>query len=315
MAPTTSSVIEAAVARRRHTSTVATIGARMIANGPGWRILDVLCTCGHDDVVRDEEHSHFSLAMVLGGAFEYRGRRGSAQLAPGSILIGKAGEPFRCWHSYGAGDRCLAVQFEQHAFDELTAGLGADNCRELPVAIPVTRHTAGLFAFAELLVDDGLQVADGLEMATRLADRILTTAHQVEQPNSRVRAADMRRILELARWIETDPSADYDIEGLALRAGLSKYHFIRSFKTVVGMPPYAFITRARLRDACTEIARSDRRIIDVALGAGFSDLSTFNHLFKRHFACAPQALRLRSRNRHAHALFELEHIQALHAPH
>lgn len=301
----TSGRIEEAIAERRRSGSDKAIGARAIASGEGWRILDVICTCGQHDPVRDEEHSHHSLAMVIGGAFEYRGRRGSAQLAPGSILIGRAGDPFRCWHSFGAGDRCVAVQFEAEPFDQLADSLGRRRRGELPVALPVNRSTAGLFAFAEILADTGLEGMDGFETAVRLADRILVESRFAEPPASSA-TGDPRRMLEIARWIDGDPSTDHDVETLSRAAGLSKFHFIRSFRKAVGTPPYAFVTRARLRDACKAIALTDQRIIDVALDCGFSDLSTFNHLFKSHFGKSPLALRSDARNGRGHAMFELQ---------
>jgi AraC family transcriptional regulator len=308
MVPNISQSIDEAVALQRHEGRPGSIAASTIASGAGWRILDVICTCGQHDLVRDEEHSHYSLALVLGGAFEYRGRAGSAQLAPGSILIGRAGSPFRCWHGHGTGDRCLAVQFEAEAFHELTAGIGAPNPMELPVAVPVQRHTAGLFAFAEMVVSGSPYVIENsFETAVGLADHVLTAArHAKSIISATVRAAEAKRILDLARWIEEDPAADHDLEQLACRVGLSKYHFIRAFKRVVGMPPYSFITRARLREACKGIAATDRHIIDVAMDAGFSDLSTFNHLFRRHFGATPRALRRESRGGSLRTLFDWE---------
>ena len=311
MGRATSGMIEEAVATRRHSGSSDALHARALSSGAGWRVLDVLCTCDRHDAVNDEQHSHYSLALVLGGAFEYRSRRGSAQLAPGSILLCKAGDPFRCWHSYGAGDRCFAVQFESEAFEELRADLHPDCRSELPLMVPVARRTAGLFAFAEMLAGNRLEHAGGLETAVGLADRILLAAHQVDEPRAPVPRNSASRILELARWIETDPGADHDVGSLAVRAGLSKFHCIRLFKSVTGLPPYAFIGRARLRNACMEIAGSQRRIIDVALEAGFSDLSTFNHLFKHHFGIAPQALRLKSRASAGQVLFELEEPRRL----
>lgn len=289
----TAALIERAVAKRRTTASDATIDGRTIASGAGWRILDVVCTCGSHDIVRDEQHSHYSLAMVLGGAFEYRGRGGAAHLPPGSILIGQAGNPFRCSHSYGAGDRCLAVQFEREAFEDLIQSLGLTDSHSLPVALPVLRSTAGLFAFSELYAGSRAPSFDGLDTAVRIAERILATAQDrtIEWPHPT--APHARRLLELARWLEQDPSAEHSVETLAANVGLSKFHFIRSFRKITGLPPYAFVSRVRLREASKAIASSDRRILDIVLESGFSDLSTFNHLFKRHYGQTPQEVRRR----------------------
>src|SRR5262249_48386426 len=109
--------------------------------------------------------------------------------------------------------------------------------------------------------------------------------------NLTLRREVVSKVLGLARWIETDPSADHSLPALAAMAGMSRFHLVRVFKQVVGLPPYAFITRARLRDAAVRIATTEEPIMKIALDAGFSDLSTFNARFKEQFSRSPRTLR------------------------
>lgn len=284
-------IANAIAARRRGTG--AALFADALASGAGWRVLDVVCTCDAADRTGEEQHSHYSLAMVLGGAFHYRGRDGEAFFPAGSVLVGQAGAHFRCWHGFGAGDRCLAVQFEPDAFHELLSALeiGVD-LRTLTVAIPVDRCTAGMFAAAELLAGtSGLPADHVLDLAVPMAGRILQLASSSASRNVKLRREAVSKVLELARWIETDPSADHSLPALAAKTGMSRFHLVRVFKQVVGLPPYAFISRARLRDAAIRITATDEPIVKIALDAGFSDLSTFNARFKQQFARSPRALR------------------------
>jgi AraC-like DNA-binding protein len=41
-------------------------------------------------------------------------------------------------------------------------------------------------------------------------------------------------------------------------------------------------------------APHSRSIAEIAYAAGFGDLSTFNHAFRRHFGCTPSDVRRRS---------------------
>ena len=277
------------MAARRRRGERGAVTPRALASGSGWRILDVLCTCDAHDRPGEERHSHYSLAMVLGGAFHYRGRSGSAFLPAGSILLGRAGAPFQCWHDYGAGDRCLAVQFESDVFEEFA------DPRHWPAALPVHRRTVGLFACAELIAAAELTADEGLGIAVTLADRIIELANDSTPIERAVKPRDAARVLDLVRWIETDPAAEHSLPLLARRAGMSRFHLVRLFKQVVGLPPHAFIRRARLRNAAVDLAANDRPILEVALRAGFSDVSTFNAAFRQQFTCAPRALRQRLR--------------------
>jgi AraC family transcriptional regulator len=284
--------IAAAIAARRH-GTGAALSADTLASGAGWRVRDVVCTCDAADRAGEEQHSHYSLAMVLGGAFHYRGRDGAAFLPAGSILIGQAGAHYRCWHGFGTGDRCLAVQFEPDAFHEVlsTLDIGVD-LRTLTVAIPVDRRTAGMFAAAEVLAGTSDVRADHvLEIAVPMAERILQLASSSVPCNLKLGRQVVSKVLALARWIETDPSADHSLPVLAATTGMSRFHLVRVFKQVVGLPPYAFITRARLRDAAVRLAMTEEPIVQIALDAGFSDLSTFNARFKEQFSRSPRTLR------------------------
>jgi AraC family transcriptional regulator len=287
--PGSSTRIADAVTARRARGERGTVTPRTLASGSGWRILDVLCTCDAGDHPAEERHSHYSLAMVLAGAFHYRGRSGSAYLPAGSILLGRAGAPFQCWHDQGAGDRCLAVQFESDVFEELA------DPSHWPAALRVHRRTAGLFACAELIATATLSADEGLAIAMTLADRIVQLANDSTRPECAVKPRDAARVLDLVRWIETDPAAEHSLPLLARRAGMSRFHLVRVFKQVVGLPPHAFIRRARLRNAAADLAASERPILEIALDAGFSDVSTFNAAFRQQFACAPRALRQRLR--------------------
>ena len=307
-----SSRIAEAVAARRRAGDGGSVHRRTLASGDGWRILDVMCTCDADDHAGEEQHSHYSLALVLGGAFHYRGRNGSALLPAGSILIGQAGAHFKCWHEFGAGDHCLAVQFEAEAFDELLSSnaLGVDP-RTLPVAVPVTRRTGGMFASAELLASSSLSTDEGLAVAVAMSDRVVQMASSTR--SRPVGTGNARKVLELVRWIETDPAAENRLSALAARAGMSKYHLVRMFKQVVGLPPHAFINRARLRTGAIDVASTSHSILDVALRAGFPDVSTFNAVFKKQFARTPRAVRrcIQANGRYAElSAFEREAIDA-----
>jgi AraC-like DNA-binding protein len=104
-----------------------------------------------------------------------------------------------------------------------------------------------------------------------------------------------RRVSAAARSMERDPVAPHTLSALAADAGLSTYHFLRTFKAVVGITPHQFLLRTRLREAAARLAGDDSKVIEVALGAGFNDLSNFNHAFRAEFGIRPRDLRARHR--------------------
>jgi AraC-like DNA-binding protein len=88
-----------------------------------------------------------------------------------------------------------------------------------------------------------------------------------------------------------------DANVLAKAAGLSPYHFLRTFVRITGVTPHQFVLRQRLRDAATRISLEPDRLVDIALDSGFHELSTFNHAFRAEFGTSPTAYRTAARQR------------------
>lgn len=237
-----------------------------------------------------------SVAFVLAGAFEYRGSSGAADLSAGSILFGSAGAGFSCRHGHGAGDRCLAVQFEPEVFDRIRLELTptGKSSREVPVAMPAHRSTVGLFAAAEAITDlAALDDGFGEETAFVLAERAYGLAWQVPRRVIRHGQHDGTRIADIVRWVEAHPAMEHRLADLAARCGMSPFHFLRRFRDTVGMTPHAFVRRARLQDAARLLLSTDLSVLVIALEAGFTDPSTFNGAFRQAFGVTPRAYRRR----------------------
>lgn len=79
---------------------------------------------------------------------------------------------------------------------------------------------------------------------------------------------------------------------LADGAGLSPYHFLRTFKHVTGVTPHQWLLRARLREAARRLAAGRDPVTDIALDVGFGDLSNFMRSFRAEFGISPRRYRL-----------------------
>lgn len=81
-------------------------------------------------------------------------------------------------------------------------------------------------------------------------------------------------------------------------AHMSKATFERHFKKHTGKNLTQFVNEVRLQYACRQLAESDMPIGDIALAAGFGNLSHFNHQFKVARGLSPRDFRksVRSRN-------------------
>ncbi len=292
-----SDILAKALADRALTGCSGEAVVHPIVSGHGWRVKDVVCASGPDDSPIEEKNDYVSIAVVVAGSFKYRSRRGSVLLSPGSLLLGNADESFECSHEHGSGDRCVSFNYEPAFFERLAADSASKGASlkfpvhrlpELPSLIPLT-------AEAQL----GLHLPQSVnfeELALELAGRVLTTLDGAPVSMRGPTIRDERRIATAVRFIELHFRQPLSLEELSALAGISPYHFLRTFKQVVGLTPHQFILRRRLREAALRLRTSAEPVLDIALDAGFGDLSNFNHTFRAAFGTTPTKYRAQIKN-------------------
>jgi AraC family transcriptional regulator len=268
--------------------------SRLLASGPGWRVSDVVCTAGPLDPSFEECHDAACIAAVTHGTFQYRSAQGIAVLAPGALLLGNAGHCFECGHEHGTGDRCLAFHFAPDHLEAIVAAMpGVRRTTFTAPCLPPLPPFLPLIAAAETARDED-DAAELEELALRLAGAVAAVAGEVLDAGEPSRR-DQRRITLALRRIEADFRERLTLTELARDAAMSPYHFLRTFRALVGMTPHQFVLRTRLNRAAVWLRGSQASISAVAFDAGFDDLSTFNRRFRRVMGMSPSVYRARRR--------------------
>jgi AraC-like DNA-binding protein len=267
------------------------ITSRLIASGAGWRVSDVVCTAGPHDPGFEERHDAACVAVVLEGSFQYRSARGAATLAPGALLLGNEGDRFECGHEHGAGDRCLAFHFEPEHLEATVAAIpGARAAAFKAPRLPPLEGLVPLIATAEVAREE--RDAEALEeLALRIAGAAIALASGATKSAVAPIAHDERRVSEALRLIERNASEPLSLSVLAHEAAMSPYHFLRTFRALIGMTPHQYVLRTRLHRAAVRLRRSKEPVSAIAFDEGFNDLSTFNHRFRRVMGRSPNAYR------------------------
>ncbi|WP_066532186.1 AraC family transcriptional regulator [Erythrobacter sp. CCH5-A1] len=78
---------------------------------------------------------------------------------------------------------------------------------------------------------------------------------------------------------------------LAAIARLSPFHFARAFAKTLGAPPHRYQQQLRLARACELLARTDMRIIDVALAVGYESPQALARVFAQAHGVSPSQWR------------------------
>jgi len=260
---------------------------RMLASGDGWRVCDVICTSDPRDRAFEEQHEHVAIAVVVAGTFQYRTAARRELLTPGALLFGNPGQPYECSHDHGRGDRCISFQYSPSFFEQLLEAAARFRASRLPplrASAPLIARACAAMAAEATASWETLAIEMAVEM-TGLANDLGAGATATWP--SRTEA----RVTRAIRAMEHDTDAAVSLRELAVEAGLSPFHFLRTFTRITGVTPHQFALRARLRDAALRLALDHDRIIDVALDSGFGDVSNFNRTFRAEFGVAPREYR------------------------
>ncbi len=269
---------------------VEKITSRRIAGGRGWTVDDVLCSAGPRDRAFEEQHGRVNIAIVTSGTFQYRSRAGREMMTPGSLLLGNSGECFECGHEHGTGDRCISFGYTAEFFERIAADAGARRIEFQTGRVPAIAPLSAVVAQARAGLDHNGVAWE--ELSLEVAARALQVAQDIS-PGPSASAAAIARVTRAVREIDRTPAAEWSIESLARTAGLSAFHFLRTFEEATGVTPHQYIRRVRLREAAARLKRSSAKVLDVALDCGFGDVSNFNRAFRAEFGMAPKAWRRR----------------------
>jgi len=287
--------LEHALARRHEHGNAGGMTPRMVARGHGWTVADVICTSGPPDRSFEEQHTSYTIAMVLAGTFQYRSAGGRALMTPGSLLLGNREQFYECRHEHAEGDRCVSVSYASDYFERLAADAGLRNCdRNFSAArVPPLRSLSPLIARAAL----GVLGSDRIgwdEVALKLAVETLRLVAGASSDRRVLPANAEARVSRTVRRIDRCPDESLTLEALAAEAGLSPYHFLRTFERLTGVTPHQYVMRARLREAAVRLVAGPDSVLDVALDCGFGDLSNFNRAFRTEFGVSPRKYRRES---------------------
>jgi AraC family transcriptional regulator len=100
-------------------------------------------------------------------------------------------------------------------------------------------------------------------------------------------ASTLRHVIE---YIHDNLDQHLTLTELSLVAGMSAYHFARTFKQVTGVTPHQYVLNVRVEQAKGLLLQGKLTIAEIASQVGFFDQSHLTRSFKRLVGVTPQAL-------------------------
>ena len=96
---------------------------------------------------------------------------------------------------------------------------------------------------------------------------------------------------EIDACIQAAQDEALTLRALSERLGYSQFYTTRKFREISGMPLRTYLRQRKLAFALKEVRDSDRSLLEIALGYGFSSNEAFTRAFKRAYGVAPSEYR------------------------
>jgi len=216
---------------------------------------------------------YYAVGRVEHGHFEWWGSGKVWRSAPGSIQVKQPGDVHRDLERRGP-TTWTVVTLPEHEVKRVHGE------RRPLVLAQLEPNDPRAVAFHRLH-DAACSGTDrlGLEVAVTEAIAALATIHVVRSDYTR----PVRRAMEYLRERLTD---SITLDDLAVHADLDKFHLCRAFRTQVGMPPHAYLTRLRVARA-KELLRGGVRASELAPLVGLYDQAQLTRHFRRIVGTTP----------------------------
>jgi AraC family transcriptional regulator len=112
---------------------------------------------------------------------------------------------------------------------------------------------------------------------------------QVTEEKAKAYAVRFERLFD---YIDRHLDQVLSVDELSRQANFSRFHFQRQFSNYVGLSVTRYVQLLRLRRASHQLAFDRRRrVIDIALEAGFENPESFSRAFKKCFGQTPSQFR------------------------
>ncbi|HMQ48154.1 MAG TPA: AraC family transcriptional regulator [Saprospiraceae bacterium] len=134
-----------------------------------------------------------------------------------------------------------------------------------------------------------------------LAENLLLTQFQTESMIEKITSARratreelFRRLCIAHQFILDNYESEIDLDTLAQKATISKFHLLRTYRETFGTTPYRQVLDLRL-ERSRQLLQADYSLEEIAFQLGFSDRRAFTKAFRKTFQQSPSSYRKRKK--------------------
>ena len=246
-------------------------------------------------------HRELELGLVLDGAITLRTQQQTSVISKGDNYLVNRMEPHE-FASEGNGALLIAIQFST----KLTQGFQAPGSHYRYRGEPNLRQALEENREAyRLLCDTCVELAYSFlrqqpndefhcfSLSASLMDQLHRALpwNLLDSEDYSVIKQRANRIMAITDYIDQNFQRKLLLGEIARREGLSLTYLSHFFKEALGMSFQEYLNQKRFEYACRLLFTTDRRILDISLNSGFSDVRYFNQAFLEQYGCTPKEYR------------------------
>jgi AraC-like DNA-binding protein len=242
-------------------------------------------------------HETFAIGVIEAGAQRVRHRGSHEVMPPQTVCVINPGELHTGQAATAAGWTYSMIYPQPSLLADVAAQLrnasgGMPFCRDL-----VNRDDRLVDAFLHFHAALRSGEASRLAKQTLLSDVLaaLVARHAQVRPRPEPDGASRPEILRARDYLREHYAQAVSLDQLAALAGMSPFHFARSFRKVVGLAPHAYLLQRRIAEA-KRLLVGGASIAQTAFACGFTDQSHLTNRFRAVLGVTPGQYRQTRKN-------------------
>jgi len=240
-------------------------------------------------------HDAVEIALVCSGTVKYAVAGREIIVPEGHVIIVPRGIVHAT--SFLTPVRALALWLGADFVAEIADAMGPDTSTFALAAGVMHGNTKRVSTLLEILVDEiNGGAAGSTRVAEALAESIVIEVLRKAPRDDVSRGARDPRVIAAIAQMNASFAEPLSIDDLAKTARMSRFHFSRLFRDEMGQAPYQYLLRVRLACATAMLRGGHHSVTEAALASGFSDLSRFASMFRKHTGKRPSDMLRQARS-------------------
>jgi AraC family transcriptional regulator len=273
--------------------------------GEAWRDIKawVIAPLREVEMVHLPSVSEPFLAWTVSGEAEFEEREGNGpwikhRITRGSFFLTSGGAPYDCrWKAIGSEPFqsmavFIALPLLQRALEEVFG----DDALKVRLRDISAFKDAALNSYMEQVHAELMRKKASALLLQGIAQAIaIYLARNYAAITKETRSGSPSlpgfKLRQITNWMAENLAEEFNLDRLAVQAGLSKFYFNRLFKNAIGVTPSHYQMNLRMDAAKRLLRETKKSVVEIALDVGYANPSHFAQLFKRETGLSPSDYR------------------------